>query len=154
MALKQEAAQLKCEASKKRLRDAVQSSSSSQVAAKQQKFWLPPPPPFRPRFQQKQLGGRGSSHPPNPSNQSQSQALRTGGLPPPPFRPLSEVTCHKCGMKGHYSNKCSNQRRLPPPPPVRSASNAVVKHNPKVAKVNMMNAAQAEESSDVIMGNL
>ena len=38
MALKQEGAQLKCEASKKRIRDAVQSSSSSQVAAKQQKF--------------------------------------------------------------------------------------------------------------------
>ena len=35
MALKQEATQLKCEASQKRLRDAVQSSSSSQVAAKQ-----------------------------------------------------------------------------------------------------------------------
>ena len=35
MALKQEAAQLKCEASKKRFMDAVQSSSSSQVAAKQ-----------------------------------------------------------------------------------------------------------------------
>ena len=46
MALKQEAAQLKCEASKKKVRDAVQSSSSSLVAAKQQKFWLPPPPPF------------------------------------------------------------------------------------------------------------
>src|SRR6266536_2187178 len=154
MALKQEAAQFKCEASKKRLRDAVQSSSSSQVAAKQQKFWLPPPPPFRPPFQQKQSGGRGSSHPPNPSyqNKSQTQAPRTGG-PPPPFRPLSEVTCHKCGMKGHYSNKC-NQRRLPPPPPVRSASNAVVKHNSKFAKVNMMNAAQAEDSSDMIMGNL
>ena len=40
-----------------------------------------------------------------------------------------------------------------PPPPVRSASNAVVKHNPKFAKVNLMNAAQAEDSSEVIMGN-
>ena len=38
MALKQEAAQLKCEGSKKTVRDAVQSSSSSEVAAKQQKF--------------------------------------------------------------------------------------------------------------------
>ena len=35
MALKQEAAQLKCEASKKIIRDAVQFYSSSQVAAKQ-----------------------------------------------------------------------------------------------------------------------
>ena len=37
---------------------------------------------------------------------------------------------------------------------MRSSSNAVVKHNPKSAKVNMMNAAQAEESTDVIMSNL
>ena len=64
------------------------------------------------------------------------------------------MTCNKCQQKGHYANKGFNQRRLPPPPPVRSSSNAVVKHNPKSAKVNMMNAAQAEESTDVIMGNL
>ena len=37
---------------------------------------------------------------------------------------------------------------------MRSSSNAVVKHNPNSAKVNMMSAAQAEDSSDVIMGNL
>ena len=36
---------------------------------------------------------------------------------------------------------------------MRSASTAVVKHNPMHAKVNLMNAAQAEDSSDVIMGN-
>ena len=41
MALKQEAAQLKWDASKKRVRDATPSSSySTQVAAKQQKYWL------------------------------------------------------------------------------------------------------------------
>ena len=43
MALKQETAQLKCDASKKRVRDATP-SSSTQVASKQQKYWLPPPP--------------------------------------------------------------------------------------------------------------
>ena len=37
---------------------------------------------------------------------------------------------------------------------MRSSSNAVVKHNPKHAKVNMMNVSQAEDSSEVIMGNL
>ena len=62
--------------------------------------------------------------------------------------------CNKCQQKGHYANKCFNQRRLPPPPPVRSASTAMVKHNTKSAKVNLMNVAQAEDSSDVIMGNL
>ena len=64
------------------------------------------------------------------------------------------MTCNKCQQKGHYANKCFNQRRLPPPPPMRSSSNVVVKHNSKFAKVNMMNAAQAEDSLDVIMGNL
>src|SRR4051812_27997851 len=153
IALKQEATQLKCEASKKRVRDAVQSSSSSLVAAKQQKFWLPPPPPFRQPYQQKNSVGRGSSRPPNPGyqNKSQNQAPRPSA---PYHHPLSEVTCNKCQQKGHYANKCFNQRRLPPPPPVKSSSNAVVKHNSKYAKVNMMNAAQAEDSSDVIMGNL
>ena len=50
MALKQEAAQLKCDASKKRVGDATPSSSSTQVAAKQQKYWLPLPP-FRQPYQ-------------------------------------------------------------------------------------------------------
>ena len=50
MALKQEAAQLKCDASKKRVRDATP-SSSTQVATKQQKYWLPPPPLFRQPYQ-------------------------------------------------------------------------------------------------------
>ena len=120
--------------------------------AKQQKYWLPPPP-FRQPYQQKSKGGSGSSHPPNPGfqNKTSSQAPRSSA---PYHRPLSEVTCNKCQQKGHYANKCLNQRRLPPPPPVRSASTAVVKHNPKHAKVNLMNAAQAEDSSDVIMGNL
>src|SRR6187200_298031 len=56
----------------------------------------------------------------------------------------------KCGKKGYYANKCT-QRRLPTPPPV---STAIVKHDPKSARVNLMNAAEAENSSDVILGNL
>ena len=47
MALNQETAQLKCDASKKRVRDAT--PSSTQVA-KRQKYWLPPPP-FRQPYQ-------------------------------------------------------------------------------------------------------
>ena len=62
MALKQEAAQLKCDASKKRVRDSTPSSSTQ--VAKKQKYWLPPPP-FHQPYQQKSKGGSGSSHPPN-----------------------------------------------------------------------------------------
>ena len=69
------------------------------------------------------------------------------------FCPVSEVTCHKCGQKGNYSNKCTTQQRLLPPP-VKPPGNAMVKFNPKSARVNMVNAAEAENSSDVIMGNL
>src|SRR6187399_568576 len=159
MALKQEAAQLKMEASKKRIRDVVHSSSSSQMVSKHQKFWLPPPPVIRAPYNNsnnsnsnKNSGGRGFSHPPNPSNQSknqfQSQGSKSSGSH---FRPLSEVVCNKCGQKGHYANRCPNPKRLPPPPPV---SSAIVKHNPKQARVNLMSAAQAENSSDVILGNL
>src|SRR6187399_1758081 len=161
MALKQEAAQLKMEASKKRIRDAVHSTSSSQLAAKQQKFWLPPPPMIRAPYNNssnfnnsnhKNSSARGFSHPPNPSNQSkkqfQSQGSKSSGSQ---FRPLSEVTCNKCTQKGHYANRCPNPKRLPPPPPV---SSAIVRHDPKAARVNLMNAAQAEASSDVILGNL
>ena len=48
---------------------------------------------------------------------------------------------------------------LQPKAPFTSSSfeifrNAVVKHNPKHAKVNMMNTAQVEDSLEVIMGNL
>ena len=136
MAMKQETAQLKCDASKKRVRDATP-SSSTQVASKQQKYWLPPPP-FRQPYQQKSKGGNGSSHPPNPGfqNKTSSHAPRSSA---PYHHPLLEVTCNKCQQKGHYANKCFNQRRLPPPPPVRSASTTVIKHNPKFAKVNMVN---------------
>ncbi|MEJ3776458.1 hypothetical protein, partial [Acinetobacter pittii] len=73
MALKQKAAPLKCDASKKRVRDATP-SSSTQVAAKQQKYWLPPPPLFRQPFQHKSKGGNGSSHPPNPGFQNKASS--------------------------------------------------------------------------------
>ena len=92
MAMKQETAQLKYDASKKRVRDATPSSSTQ--VAKQQKYWLPPPP-FHQPYQQKSKGGSGSSHPPNLGfqNKTSSQAPRSSA---PYHCLLSEVTCNKC----------------------------------------------------------
>lgn len=70
------------------------------------------------------------------------------------FRQPANGTCQKCGQKGHFANKCTSKLRLPPPPPGKPPSNVIVKFNPRSARVNMVNAAEAENSSDVIMGNL
>ena len=111
------------------------------------------PPPPRHSQQFKQLGGRGSFHSPNPAFQQRFQQQKQGN-PQTQFRQPTDVTCHKCGQKGHYANKCTSQLRLPPPPPGKPPSNAIVKFNPRSARVNMVNAAEANNSSDVIMGNL
>ncbi|XP_068769944.1 putative cleavage and polyadenylation specificity factor subunit 4-like protein isoform X1 [Struthio camelus] len=34
------------------------------------------------------------------------QPQEASGCPPGPQRPLEQVTCFKCGQKGHYANKC------------------------------------------------
>lgn len=38
----------------------------------------------------------------DPNDNQQQQQTPTRGPP----RPLEEITCYKCGTKGHYANKC------------------------------------------------
>ncbi|XP_034646213.1 putative cleavage and polyadenylation specificity factor subunit 4-like protein isoform X2 [Trachemys scripta elegans] len=38
------------------------------------------------------------------------KAQEAGGYPYGLLRPLGQVTCFKCGEKGHYANKCSKSR--------------------------------------------
>lgn len=35
-----------------------------------------------------------------------NSGIITGGTPRPPLKKLEDVTCYKCGSKGHYANKC------------------------------------------------
>lgn len=39
----------------------------------------------------------------NGSNNSEMSEVQMGRMPP---KPLEEVTCFKCGTKGHYANRC------------------------------------------------
>ncbi|KAI5011870.1 hypothetical protein ZWY2020_024004 [Hordeum vulgare] len=144
-----EAALLRVENSRKRSTESS-SSPTTQVVQKQQKYWVSPPPPPRQTQQFKQSGGRGSSHPPNPAFR---RFQRSKGILSA-IRQPADVTCHKCGQKGYYANKCTSHLRLPPPPPGKPPSNAIVKFNPRSARFNMVNAAEVDNSSNVIMGNL
>lgn len=59
-------------------------------------YYKPPPTPIG-------LGQNmnGNNMPPEPNMQNDPNAM--GRLPP---KPLEEVTCFKCGTKGHYANRC------------------------------------------------
>ncbi|CAM4647949.1 unnamed protein product [Lepidochelys olivacea] len=49
------------------------------------------------------------SHQPG-ARAAQCQRQEAGGYPYGMLRPLGQVTCFKCGDKGHYANKCSKSR--------------------------------------------
>ncbi|XP_043383546.1 putative cleavage and polyadenylation specificity factor subunit 4-like protein isoform X3 [Chelonia mydas] len=49
------------------------------------------------------------SHQPG-ARAAQCQREEAGGYPYGMLRPLGQVTCFKCGDKGHYANKCSKSR--------------------------------------------
>ncbi|KFV72579.1 Cleavage and polyadenylation specificity factor subunit 4, partial [Struthio camelus australis] len=56
--------------------------------------------PFRP------LSPQGADRPRGAAWLGPMQPQEASGCPPGPQRPLEQVTCFKCGQKGHYANKC------------------------------------------------
>jgi len=66
--------------------------------------FLAPPPPrnFQSRTHIRQSQGLQKPGQQSPQQQQDQQQDRTGKL----LRPLDQVTCFKCGEKGHYANKC------------------------------------------------
>jgi hypothetical protein len=67
-------------------------------------FSSQPPPHFNPQFNHNQHHGPGEGHSHGPRG---FHGPNHHG-PRPPFQPrkLEEITCFKCGSKGHYANRC------------------------------------------------
>ena len=76
--------------------------------------------------------------------------------PAPQGQPRQEITCFKCGKPGHKSPQCTDPRfaRLPPPPPRSTPSNAMVRAQPRAARVNNVTVADAQQSSEIVLGRL
>lgn len=76
-----------------------------------------PPPNFQSSGYNQNSDGQYNSH-------FNAGVMQPPGIPRVP-RPLQDITCFKCGMKGHYANRCSkgylaflssgHQKRFPPP---------------------------------------
>src|SRR4051812_32498046 len=67
---------------------------------------------------------------------------------------MPDVICYKCKQSGHYSTKCTDPRfaQLPLPPPRSTPRNAMVRAQPRAARVNNVMVADAQQSSEIVLG--
>ena len=101
--------------------------------------------PNRPNFNQRPGGGNGNFNS-NPADRA------------------ANVTCFKCGTKGHYSNSCPNRDNAvqrpnaPRPNPGQGRGNPgrnPAPRNPPAAnrgRLNHVNAEEAQEAPDIVLG--
>ena len=84
-------------------------------------------------------GGSGHNHPLNGNNSGKEQHRHNNE----PKRDISQVTCYKCGNKGHYSTDCPEKKKVP------EAS----KPNPfQKAQVNHLDVEEVQNEPDAVIG--
>src|SRR3954468_22517830 len=116
---------------------------------KKSKSWVPEPQPQRQQFQPRGAVVRTFSRPPVPVQQGPRSTPPFSKPPRPQGQPRPEIMCYKCGKPGHTSPKCTDPRiaQLPLPPPRSTPSNAMVRAQPRAARVNNVMLADAQQSS-------
>src|SRR3954468_13316661 len=121
---------------------------------KKAKFWVPEPQ--RQQFQPRGAVVRTFACPPVPVQQGPRSTPPFARPPRPQGQPRPEIIFYKCGKPGHTSPKCTDPRfaQLPPPPPLSTPSNAMVRAQPRVARVNNVMLADAQQSSEIVLGRL
>src|SRR3954462_9775269 len=123
---------------------------------KKAKTWVTEAPPQRQQFQPRGALVRTFACPPVPVQQVPRSTPPHARRPRLQPQPRSGVICYKCGQPGHTSPKCTDPRfaQLPLPPPGSTPSNAMVRAQPQAARVNNVMLADAQQSSEIVLGRL
>src|SRR3954470_19041315 len=151
-AIRKESAEAERAAEKRKQRE----FSSAVMVHKKAKSWVPKPQPQRQQFQPRGAVVRNFSRPPVSVQQAPRSTLPFARPPRPQGHPSPEIIRYKCGKPGHTSPKCTDPRfaQLPPPPPHSTLSNAMVRVQPRAARVNNVSLADAQQSSKIVLGRL
>src|SRR3954463_15193980 len=151
-AIRQESAEAERSADKRKQRE----FSSAVMVHKKTKSWVPDPQPQRQQFQQRGAVVRTFARPPVPLQQGPRSTPPFARTPAPQGQPRPEIICFKCRKPGHKAPQCTDPRfaRHPPPPPRSTPSNAMVRAQPRGARVNNVILADAQQSSEIVLGRL
>src|SRR4051812_4364432 len=123
---------------------------------KKGKSWAPEPQPQRQQFHPRGAVVRTFARPPVPVQHRPLSTPPFARPPAPQGQPRPEIICFKCRKPGHKSPMCIDPRfaRLPPPPPRSTPSNAMVRAQPRAARVNNVTLADAQQSLEIVLGRL
>src|SRR3954468_14995137 len=123
---------------------------------KKTKSWVPDPQSQRQQFQQRGAVVRTFARPPVPVQQGPRSTPPFARPPAPQGHPRPEIICFKCRRPGHKAPQCTDPRfaRHPPPPPRSTPSNAMVRAQPRGARVNNVTLADSQQSSEIVLGRL
>src|SRR3954471_1642473 len=151
-AIRQESAEAERSADKRKQRE----FGSAVMVHKKAKSWVPDPQPQRQQFQQRGAVVCTFARPPVPVQHRPRSTPPFTRPPAPQGQPRPEIICFKCRKPGLKAPMCIDPRfaRQPSPPPRSTPSNAMVRTQPRGARVNNVTLADAQQSSEIVLGRL